>query len=146
VGHAFIKQELRSEKGLFAGELSGHYYFRENYCTDSGLIAALKTLSLVAKSGKGIAEILRPFRRYFASGEINSHVKDTEKTLAAIEKKYAPGAKEVLHLDGLSVEFDDWWMNIRPSNTEPVVRLNLEAKTKSVMEKRRDDVLVLIRG
>ncbi|MFH0880495.1 MAG: phosphomannomutase/phosphoglucomutase, partial [Lentisphaerota bacterium] len=144
VGHAFIKQQMRDADALFAGELSGHYYFKENYYTESSSLAALFVANLVSQSGKPLSEMIRPIQRYFASGEINSEVEDVKKVVAALEKKYGDG--QAIHLDGLSVQYPDWWFNVRASNTEPLIRLNLEAKTRAVMESRRDEVLAIIRG
>jgi phosphomannomutase len=145
VGHAFIKQQMREANALFAGELSGHYYFKENYFTESSSLAAIHVANLVSQSDKPLSELINPIRRYVASGEINSKVSDTRKVLEALRSKYGSLGKAV-ELDGLSVEFDDWWFNVRASNTEPLCRLNLEAKTKALMEKRRDEVLAIIRA
>ncbi len=144
VGHAFIKRQMREADALFAGELSGHYYFRENYFTESSALAALRIAALVSAADTPLSELIAPLRRYHATGEINSRVADTEAVLARLEERY-PGGR-VLRLDGLSIEFDDWWFNVRASNTEPLVRLNLEAKSREAMEQRRDEVLALIRG
>lgn len=144
VGHAFIKQQMRDAKAIFAGELSGHYYFRENFYAESSSLAALYVANLVSQSSKPLSELIRPIQRYFGSGEINSEVHDVEAVFRHLREKYASG--RMIELDGLSVEFDDWWFNVRPSNTEPLVRLNLEAKTKAVMEQKRDEVLAVIRG
>jgi phosphomannomutase len=144
VGHAFIKQQMREQKALFAGELSGHYYFRDNYYTESSAMAVLHVANIVAGSGKPLSELVTPLRRYHASGEINSTVKDPPAVLAAIRAKYKDG--RIIELDGVTVEYADWWFNVRCSNTEPLVRLNLEAKTREVMEARREELLRLIRG
>ncbi len=144
VGHAFIKQQMREAGALFAGELSGHYYFKENYFTESSSLAALLVANLVSQSGKPLSEMIRPIQRYVASGEINSEVHDIEGVFKALRKKYGTGT--VIELDGLSIEFPDWWFNVRASNTEPLVRLNLEAKTKARMEQQRDEVLAIIRA
>ncbi len=144
VGHAFIKQQMREAEAVFAGELSGHYYFRENYFAESSGLAALFIANLVSESGKTLSQLIEPIKRYVASGEINSEVEDVEKTFATLKDTYGHGT--MFELDGLSVEFDDWWFNVRPSNTEPVVRLNLEARTRDMMEEKRDEVLRLIRG
>ncbi|MFO7534255.1 MAG: phosphomannomutase/phosphoglucomutase [Kiritimatiellia bacterium] len=144
VGHAFIKQQMRDAKALFAGELSGHYYFRDNYYTESSAMAVLAVADIVGRSGKPLSELIRPIQRYFASGEINSEVHDPQAVLRAMRKKYADG--RTIELDGVSVEYDDWWFNVRCSNTEPLVRLNLEAKTKARMERKRDELLELIRA
>lgn len=145
VGHAFIKQQMREANAIFAGELSGHYYFRENYFTESSSLAVIYIASLVSHSGKKLSELVKPIQKYFASGEINSKVSDTHKVLSALKEKYGKAGR-LFELDGISVEFTDWWFNVRASNTEPLIRLNLEAKTRPVMEKHRDEILALIRG
>ena len=144
VGHAFIEQQMRDNKAIFAGELSGHYYFRDNYTTESSAMAVLYIANVITKTGKTLSELIKPIQRYFASGEINSEVHSSAAVLDAIRKKYNDGT--LLELDGITVEYADWWFNVRCSNTEPLVRLNLEAKTKAVMETRRDELLELIRG
>lgn len=144
VGHAFIKQQMRENNAIFAGELSGHYYFRDNYFTESSSMAVICVANIVSKSGKPLSELVKPIQRYFASGEINSEVKNTATVLAALKKKYNDG--KMIELDGISVEYKDWWFNVRSSNTEPLIRLNLEARTRDVMEKKRDELLALIRG
>jgi phosphomannomutase len=143
VGHAFIKQQMREADAAFAGELSGHYYFKENFYTESSSLAALCVANLVSRSGKPLSEMIKPIQRYFASGEINSKVADTHAVLARLKSRYADGRQ--FELDGLSVEYADWWFNVRASNTEPLVRLNLEARSRAVMESRRDELLKLIR-
>jgi len=143
VGHSFIKEQMRKEKGLFAGELSGHFYFKDNFYTDSGVIAALKVIQLVSSKGK-LSKLLKPLKKYFASGEINSKVKDKEGKIKELAKQYKNG--KVSFLDGVRIDFKDWWFNVRPSNTEPLLRLNLEAKSLSLMKKKRDEVLSVIRG
>ena len=144
VGHAFIKQQMRDAKAIFAGELSGHYYFRENFYAESSSMAALYVASLLSQSDKPLSELIKPIQRYFASGEINSEVHDVEAVFKRLREKYSNGT--MIDLDGLSIEFADWWLNVRPSNTEPLVRLNLEAKTRPLMEQKRDEVLALIRA
>ena len=144
VGHAFIKEQMREANALFAGELSGHYYFRENYFTESAALAALFIGNLVSQKGQPLSALVKPILRYHASGEINSEVADVEEVFKRLREKYADG--HMFELDGLSIEFDDWWFNVRSSNTEPLVRLNLEAGTREDMEQRRDDVLALIRA
>ena len=144
VGHAFIKAQMREKDALFAGELSGHYYFRENSFAESSALAVLFIANLVSQSDVPLSKLIAPIRRYFASGEINSTVADAPAVLKKLRAKYADAS--ILELDGLSFEYPTWWFNIRSSNTEPLVRLNLEAKTKAEMEKRRDEVLALIRG
>jgi len=143
VGHAFIKQQMRDLDALFAGELSGHYYFRDNYFTESSAMAVLSVAEVVAQAGRPLSELICPLRRYFASGEINLEAKNPSSVLAAIKARYANG--RILELDGVTVEFDTWWFNVRASNTEPLVRLNLEAGTREEMERRRDEVLVFLR-
>lgn len=144
VGHAFIKAQMREHDAVFAGELSGHYYFRENFFTESSALAVVHVANLVSASDVPLSEMLRPFRRYVASGEINSRVEDVDAVFRRLEAAYADG--QALRLDGLTVEYPDWWFNVRASNTEPLVRLNLEAATQAEMERRRDEVLRLVRG
>jgi phosphomannomutase len=144
VGHAFIKQQMRDAEAVFAGELSGHFYFQENYFTESSALAAISVANLVSQSGKTLSELVAPIQRYFSSGEINSEVADTDAVFARLRETYTDG--QVIELDGLSMEFEDWWFNVRASNTEPLVRLNLEAKTRDDMERRRDELLALIRA
>jgi phosphomannomutase len=147
VGHAFIKARLRKEEAVFAGEVSGHYYFRDFYYSDTGIVPALVMLELISRSGMRLSELLQPYRdRYHISGEINSTVDDVPLKLQELKERYAPGAARVSHLDGISFEFDDWHFNVRPSNTEPLLRLNLEALAQETMEQRRDEVLAVIRG
>jgi phosphomannomutase len=144
VGHAFIKQQMRDHKAIFAGELSGHYYFRDNYTTESSAMAVLHIANLITRTGKTLSELVKPIQRYFASGEINSEVHNSALALENIRKKYADGT--ITELDGITVEYADWWFNVRCSNTEPLVRLNLEAKTRRRMEEKRDELLKLIRN
>jgi phosphomannomutase len=144
VGHSFIKQTMAETGAVFAGEHSGHYYFRDNFRADSGLIASLFVLEIVSLENRPLSEILKPFKKYYASGEINSRVDDIPAKLEEIAGLNAAG--RVDHLDGVSVEYDDWWFNVRPSNTEPLIRLNLEAKTRELMEAKRDEVLAVIRS
>jgi phosphomannomutase len=145
VGHAFFKQRMRREPVLFGGEVSGHYYFRDNHNADSGFIPALLILDLLARKGATMAELLEPLRsRYFISGEINSTVDDVAAVLARLEARFSDG--EIAKLDGVSVDYDRWHFNVRPSNTEPLVRLNLGADDQALMEEKRDLVLGVIRG
>jgi len=145
VGHAFFKKRMREEKAVFGGEVSGHYYFRENYFADNGMIPALLILELMSRKQKRLSQLLAPLRqKYFISGELNSEVADVAAVLARLEERYGEG--RISRLDGLSVDFPDWHFNVRPSNTEPLLRLNLEAPSLREMEKRRDEVLALIRG
>jgi phosphomannomutase len=148
VGHAFIKQRMRQEDGVFAGEVTGHYYFRDFYYADNGFIPALLILELMSKKKQSLRELLQPYReRYFISGEINTKLAsmdDVPATLAAIEARYQDA--EIVKMDGVSVDYPDWHFNVRASNTEPLIRLNLEAATPALMEQRRDEVLRVIRG
>jgi phosphomannomutase len=141
VGHAFIKHRMREEEAVFAGEVSGHYYFRDYFQADSGVIPFLLMLELISVRGKPLSELLRPYREtYFLTGEINVPVADVAVTLQEIKERFGAEAT-VSHLDGISIEADDWHMNVRPSNTEPLLRLNLEARSPEVMETKRDQVL-----
>ncbi len=144
VGHSFIKQVMAETGAIFGGEHSGHYYFRENYRADSGLIAAVAAMGELSKSDEPLSVLLAPLRRYVASGEINSVVDDQQGRIAAIAARYADGRQD--RLDGLTVEFDDWWCNVRPSNTEPLLRLNAEARTPELLAEKTAEVLALIRG
>jgi len=146
VGHAFIKHRMREEDAAFAGEVSGHYYFRDFSQADSGTIPALLMLELISKRGQPLSEILRPYReRYFLTGEINTPVPDIALKLQEVKERFA-GEGEVSHLDGVSITADDWHMNVRPSNTESLLRLNLEALDRELMERKRDEVLTVIRS
>lgn len=144
VGHAFIKAQMREKDALFAGELSGHYYFKENSFAESSALAVLFIANLVSQSDRPLSELIAPIQRYHASGEINSSVEDAEQVLARLRARFADA--RLLELDGLSFEYPSWWFNVRCSNTEPLIRLNLEAKTRAEMEARRDEVMALIRS
>jgi phosphomannomutase len=146
VGHAFFKRRMRDEGGAFGGEVSGHYYFADFYNADSGTIPALLILELLSTHDATLSELLQPLRgRYFISGEINSTVADPDAKLAEIEDRYGDGA--ITKLDGISIDYDDWHFNVRPSNTEPLLRLNLESVvSQQDMQRRRDEVLDLIRS
>ncbi|MGC1851422.1 MAG: phosphomannomutase/phosphoglucomutase [Solirubrobacterales bacterium] len=146
VGHAFFKERMREENAVFGGEVSGHYYFRDFWCADSGTIPALLMLELLSKDGRSLAELMAEFRsRYFISGEINSEVADPEAKMEEIAARYSDG--EQTTLDGISVDYPDWHFNVRPSNTEPLLRLNLESLvSREDMEAKRDEVLGLIRA
>jgi phosphomannomutase len=146
VGHAFIKHRMRKEDAAFAGEVSGHYYFREFSQADSGVIPFLLLLELVSRRGSKLSEILAPYReRYFLTGEINTPVADVPLKLQELKERFGPEGT-VSHLDGISVDAADWHMNVRPSNTEPLLRLNLEARTPELLERKRDEVLAVIYG
>jgi phosphomannomutase len=146
VGHSFIKQRMRDEHAVFAGEVSAHYYFRDFSQADSGVIPFLLMLELVSKSGgKSLSEILAPLRsRYFITGEINTPVVDVALKLQELKERFGPEGR-VSHLDGLSIDAADWHMNVRPSNTEPLLRLNLEGLSAELMASKRDEVLAVIR-
>ncbi|MEA2579824.1 MAG: phosphomannomutase [Actinomycetota bacterium] len=144
VGHSFIKQVMAETGAIFGGEHSGHYYFRENYRADSGLIAAVVALGELSKADGGLSAMLAPYRRYEDSGEINSTVPDQEAKLAEIAAAYADGRQD--HLDGLTVEFTDWWCNVRASNTEPLLRLNVEARTPELLAAKTAELLAIIRS
>jgi phosphomannomutase len=144
VGHSFIKRVMAETGAAFGGEHSGHYYFRDNFRADSGLIAALLALEALSEASKPASEVLKPFRRYESSGEINSEVADQDAAVEELAKTYSDGKQD--WTDGLTVEYEEWWFNCRPSNTEPLLRLNLEATTKDLMERKRDEVLAVIRG
>ena len=146
VGHAFFKTRMREEHAVFGGEVSGHYYFHDFYCADSGTIPALLILELLSMRGARMSELLEPYRsKYFISGEINSEVSDQDGKLEELAAKYKDGHQ--YHLDGLSVEYDDWHFNVRSSNTEPLLRLCLESlRSREDMERRRDEVLAVIRS
>jgi phosphomannomutase len=144
VGHAFIKLRMREEGAVFAGEVSGHYYFRDFTQADSGTIPALLMLELLSKRDKRLSELLRPYReRYFLTGELNMPVEDVALKLQELKEHFA-GEGEISHLDGISVTAENWHMNVRPSNTEPLLRLNLEALDPELMEQKRDEALAVI--
>ncbi len=144
VGHAFIKARMREEDAAFAGEVSGHYYFRDFSQADSGAVPFLLMLELISQKGR-LSEILAPLRsRYFITGELNTPVPDVALKLQELKERYADG--RISHLDGISVDYDEWHFNVRPSNTEPLLRLNLEATSEELMEQKRDEVLEVIRS
>ena len=144
VGHAFIKQQMREHKAIFAGELSGHYYFEENYCAESAALAVIFIANLVSQTKQALSQLIAPIKRYVASGEINSKVADTDAVFARLRENYPQAEFE--ELDGLTVILPEWWFNVRSSNTEPLVRLNLEAADEVTMEAKRDEVLDIIRA
>jgi phosphomannomutase len=146
VGHAYIKHRMRQEDAVFGGEVSAHYYFRDFSQADSGVVPFLLMLELISKKGAALSEILAPFRgQYFITGELNTPVADVESTLRELEDRFGREGS-VSHLDGVSVEADGWHFNVRPSNTEPLLRLNLEARSRELMERKRDEVLSVIRS
>jgi phosphomannomutase len=148
VGHAFFKRRMRETNAIFGGEVTGHYYFRDNFYADNGFIPAMLMLELMSKKGMSLHELLKPLvEKYFISGEINTKLAGMDHVPAKLDQiaaKYSDARQYTL--DGLSVEYPDWHFNVRPSNTEPLLRLNLEATTKEMMETRRDEVVALIRG
>ena len=146
VGHSYIKQMMAESGAIFGGEHSGHFYFKEFWRADSGALAALHAIAALGESSKTMSELLAPYNRYISSGEINSKVQDTKAATELVEKSYQSHNVAIDYLDGLTVSADSWWFNLRPSNTEPLLRLNVEASTQAQMESVRDEVLALIRG
>ncbi|MHB9038419.1 MAG: phosphomannomutase/phosphoglucomutase [Armatimonadota bacterium] len=146
VGHGLIKRQMREEGGYFAGELSSHYYFSDFYTTDNGDLAMLNMLKLLISEGKPMSQIVAPLRKYFHSGEINSEVKDIPAVLKRLKDKYGSCAKRITEIDGYKAELDDWWFNVRASNTEPLIRLNLEAKSREKMDEKVAELLAEIRS
>ena len=144
VGHSFIKEIMAETGAVVGGEHSGHYYFRDNYRADSGLIAAVVVLGQLSRAGVALSELLQPLRRYAASGEINSEVSDPRQTIEVLATAFAAGRQD--RLDGLTVEFEDWWFNVRPSNTEPLLRLNVEARSEELLKEKTAEVLDIIRN
>ncbi|MGC4191172.1 MAG: phosphomannomutase/phosphoglucomutase [Thermomicrobiales bacterium] len=145
VGHSFIKAIMRENDAVFGGEHSGHFYFRDNWYADSGLIAALTVIELISEEGLSLSEILKPIDNRVRSGEINSEVTDIPAVLERVESTFAAQGATIDHLDGLTVEFDDWWFNLRGSNTQPLLRLNVEADETALLDEKTAEVLNLIR-
>ncbi len=145
VGHTLIKQKMRDVDALFAGELSGHYYFKENFVADSAIIAAVKFLTLLTKEGKSVSEVFSEYRKYVSSGEVNSEVQDKDAIINELKGEHYLDAKEVHDFDGVLKRYDDWWFLVRPSNTEPLLRLIVEAKTEELMKEKVDELLNIIR-
>jgi phosphomannomutase len=147
VGHSYIKKLMAETGAVFGGEHSGHFYFRDFWRADSGMLAALHAIAALGEVKTPLSKLLKPYSRYLSSGEINSQVADAQISMAEVEEKFGESAgNDVDHLDGLTVNGDTWWFNVRASNTEPLLRLNVEAKTQARMEKIRDEVLATIRG
>jgi phosphomannomutase len=144
VGHSIIKAVMREQDIVFGGEHSGHFYFRDNWYADSGMIALLQCLELLSEADQPVSAVIAPIDTRFRSGEINSSVSDVAAKLREIEEHYKDA--EIDHLDGVTISYPDWWMNVRPSNTEPLLRLNVEGDTKALMERHRDEALSLIRS
>ena len=147
VGHAFFKKVMAEHDAVFGGEVTGHYYFKDFFFADSGVIPSLFILEMLSKENLKLSELLTELEsQYFISGEINSRIEgDANQKMEELVEAFAEGGK-VNRLDGVSVDFDDWHFNVRASNTEPLLRLNLEAKSKALMEQKRDEVLAIIRG
>jgi phosphomannomutase len=135
VGHSFIKETMKKNDAVFGGELSGHFYFRDHYFADSGMMALAKVLDLLGREGRPIDELLAPLRRTSATGEINFKVADKEALQRTLKETFKDGRLDLL--DGITIEYDDWWFNVRASNTEPYLRLNLEADTRELLEQKR---------
>jgi phosphomannomutase len=144
VGHSIIKGVMRERDAVFGGEHSGHFYFRDNWYADSGMIALLQCLEVFSQAGKPVSEFIAPIDTRFRSGEINSRVSDVSAKLHDLEQRYSDATID--HLDGVTIAYPDWWMNVRPSNTEPLLRLNVEGDTPELMERHRDEALALIRS
>jgi phosphomannomutase len=143
VGHAFIKRGMRQQKALFAMELSGHYYYGDLHYIDSGLRTLVELVNIVSSANKPLSRLIKPFLRYPTSGEINLEVGDRDKALSALESEYRSG--QIDHLDGLSVDYNDWWFNARPSNTEPLLRVNIGATSKTLLDEKRGELLEQIK-
>jgi len=144
VGHSFIKAEMAAHDAVFGGEHSAHYYFRDNYRADSGLIAAVLMLEIISKAGRPLSELRQEFEPFALSGEINTRVDDTQAVIDRVAARYASAEQD--RLDGLSVDLEDWWFNVRPSNTEPLLRLNLLARTPADVEKHVAEVVAVMKG
>lgn len=146
VGHSYIKETMRREDAVFGGEHSGHFYFRDNWYADSGMAALLYALEMISDEGKPLSEVIAPLDHRFRSGEINSEVADPTAVIHAIEEHFRAKGAEIDHLDGITVAFPDWWFNVRASNTQPLLRLNVEADDPALLENRTAEVLAMIRG
>jgi phosphomannomutase len=146
VGHSYIKETMRAEDAVFGGEHSGHFYFRDNWYADSGMAALLYALEMVSDEGKPLSQVIAPLDHRFRSGEINSEVADPAAVMTAIEEHYRAEGAEIDHLDGVTVDFPSWWFNVRPSNTQPLLRLNVEADDAATLAAKTAEVLAIIRG
>jgi phosphomannomutase len=142
VGHSFMKETMRREDCIGGGELSGHFYFAENYYTDCGILACILALNQLCQEGRTLKDAADELRRYYSTGEINFQVEDKDSLMKAVEDRYPDG--EIDHLDGVTVTYPDWWVNVRPSNTEPYLRMCLEANTDQLMQQRRDEMFELL--
>ena len=138
VGHSFMKKTLRDSHAVFGGELSGHFYYRDNFCTDSGMITLVHMLNILSQSEKPLSQLIKPLKRYYSSGEVNFEVDDKKAAMKELSKKFSQGQAD--DLDGITIQFKDWWFNCRPSNTEPLLRLNVEAKTDDLLEKHFEEI------
>lgn len=146
VGHSYIKETMRQEDAVFGGEHSGHFYFRDNWYADSGMAALLFALEMISEAGQPLSEVIAPLDHRFRSGEINSEVADAAAVTRAIEEHYRAAGAEIDHLDGVTVNFPTWWFNVRSSNTQPLLRLNVEADDRATLEEKTAEVLAMIRG
>ena len=147
VGHSYIKDTMRKTKAIFACEHSAHYYFRDNFHADSGLIASLIVSEIVSREDKPLSDLLKEFEKYYKIEETNFEVKNKEKTMETIKNHYKnKNPKKISKLDGITFDFGDWWFNVRPSNTEPLLRLNLEADSEELMEKKKKEVIGILKG
>ncbi len=146
VGHSFISRKMKEEDIEFGGELSGHFYFKKTFYVESSILALINLLELISRENAKLSELVKPLKKYYKSGEVNFEVRDKEGKLKEIEEIYRERGAKIEKIDGVTVEFDDWWFNLRPSNTEDVLRLNLEAKTKELMEEKLKEVEEIIRG
>jgi phosphomannomutase len=142
VGHAFMKKAMRDSHAIFGGELSGHFYYRDNYCADSGLITLVHVINIIRQAQMPISELIKPLRRYYSSGEVNFQVDDKQAKMDELAKRYSDG--QIDHLDGVTIGYKEWWFNCRPSNTEPLLRLNVEAKTEAMLDEKLAEIEKLL--
>lgn len=142
VGHSFMKETMRRTDCIGGGELSGHFYFAENYFTDCGVLAAILVMNEISRSGKTLKQLADPLRRYFGTGEINFQVEDKQGRMAAVAAKFHDG--KIDYLDGITVTYPDWWVNVRPSNTEPFLRMCLEADTAALRDQKKAELMALL--
>jgi phosphomannomutase len=138
VGHAFMKKALRDSHAVFGGELSGHFYYRDNFYADSGMITLVHVINIVSQANVPISELINPLRRYHSSGEMNFTVDNKQAKMDELAKRYSDG--QIDHLDGVTIGYKDWWLNCRPSNTEPLLRLNIEAKSKKLLDEKLAEI------
>jgi len=142
VGHAFMKKSLSDSKGIFGGELSGHFYFADNWYCDSGMLAFVHVVNIMSQTSAPLSELIEPFQCYAGSGEVNFENEQKDETIKALSEKYADG--QVDYLDGITVQYANWWFNVRKSNTEPLLRLNLEGDTDALMDQKMDEISKLL--